>query len=149
MVRKQFGLLLLLVCLSAVAGLAQAATSQTFGEYTVYYNAFTTNSLQPAVAEQYKIVRSKNRGMLTVSVIKSNLSPVGKPVRAKIKAAASNLTGQLRSLDLREVNDAGSIYYVSEFNIAHEEVYDFTLEILPEGTSQAQTVKFRQQFFTD
>lgn len=149
MLFKRIMLPLVAVCLALLAGLVQASSSQSFGDYTVYYNAFNTNTLQPKMAEAYNIVRSKNRGMLTVSVIKQDLSPVGKPMHARISAAASNLTGQLRQLELREVDEGSSIYYLSEFHVAHEEVLDFTLEILPQGESQTQTVKFRQQFFTE
>ena len=129
-------------------GCVQAGQPQVFGDYTVHYNAFNTDSLQPSMAEAYGIVRSKNRGMLTIAVIKKDISPIGKPVHAKVNITASNLTGQFREFKARELDEAGSIYYVSEFHVAHEEMLDFTLQILPEGETQVLTVKFRQQFFT-
>lgn len=131
-----------------VSGLAYAGEPQTFGDYTVHYNAFNTDTLQPAMAEAYKIVRSKNRGMITVSVLKKNASGGTTPVRANITASASNLTGQFRQFTVREVDEADSIYYLSEFHVAHEEMLNFTLQILPEGSTQTLTVQFRQKFFT-
>lgn len=146
---KRTVLLVIAGFLAMVTGLVQAGSAEIQGDHTVFYNAFNTNTLQPKMAEAYNIVRSKNRGMLTVSVIQKDLSPVGKPVHAKITASASNLTGQFRSLNLREVVEGSSIYYLSEFHVAHEEVLDFTLEIELEGESRPQTVKFRQQFYTE
>jgi hypothetical protein len=101
------------------------------------------------MAEAYGIVRSKNRGMLTISIIKKEKgSPTGKAVRAAVTASASNLTGQFRTFDVREIDDGNSIYYMSEFHVAHEEMLDFVLQILPEGETKVLTVRFRQQFFT-
>ena len=71
---------------------------------------------------------------------------MGKPVRAAITASASNLTGQFRKFDIREIDEGSSIYYMSVFHVAHEEMLDFVLQIHPEGDTQSHTVKFRQKF---
>jgi hypothetical protein len=125
-----------------------AETSQSFGNYTVHYNAFNSDVLQPSMAEAYGIVRSKNRGMLTVSIIKKEPGKPNKAVRAVVTASASNLTGQFRKFNVREIDEKSSIYYMSVFHVAHEEMLDFVLEVLPEGETQSHTVKFRKQFFT-
>lgn len=134
--------------LFALVGVVQAGEPQIFGDYVVHYNAFNSDTLQPSMAEAYNIVRSKNRGIVTISVMKKDVSPVGKPVRASISLNASNLTGQFRNFKTREINEGNSIYYISEFHVAHEEMLDFTMEVLPEGETQSFTVKFRQKFFT-
>jgi len=130
-----------------MSGLAQAGEPQVFGDYTVHYNAFNTDTLQPEMAAAYNIVRSKNRGMVTISVLEKTASG-NKPTRANIAISASNLTGQLRTFRVREVNENNAIYYLSEFHVAHEEMLNFTLQILPEGSSRSMTVSFRQKFFT-
>jgi len=127
---------------------ATAENSAQFGNYTVYYNAFTSDTLQPSMARAYNITRSKNRGLLSVSILKKSLSPLGTPVRAKVKASATNLTGQLKNIVIREVKDGDSVYYLSEFHVSHKEVLDFVLDIQPQGADEPFTVKFRQQFFT-
>jgi len=144
------GLLAVLVCLPALIHTenVSAETSQTFGNYTIHYNAFNSDVLQPSMAEAYGIVRSKNRGMLTITIIKKGSGPKGTPVRAKVTASASNLTGQFRKFKIREIDEKISIYYMSIFHVAHEEMLDFVLNILPEGETQAHTVKFRQKFYT-
>lgn len=130
-----------------LCNVSQAGEPQVFGDYTVHYNAFNTDTLQPEMAAAYKIVRSKNRGMMTISVMKKTAEG-NKPVRANISISASNLTGQFRTFKAREVDEGSSIYYLSEFHVAHEEMLNFTLQILPEGSSQPLTVNFRQKFYT-
>lgn len=140
-------------CLQAIGisliltGISQAGEPQVFGDYTVHYSAFNTDTLQPKMAAAYNIVRSKNRGMMTVSVLKKTDSG-STPVRANITVSASNLTGQFRTFKVREVDEGDSIYYLSEFHVAHEEMLNFTLHILPEGSVKPLTVTFRQKFFT-
>ena len=134
--------------LAITCNFAAAGKPVVFGEYTVHYNAFNTDTLQPAMAEAYDIVRSKNRGMITVSVMKKDASSIDKPIRANIAASASNLTGQFRKFKVREVDEGNSIYYLSEFHVAHEEMLDFALQILPEGSTKSFTVEFRQKFYT-
>ena len=147
---QQISLFLLkLLVLTGVPAAAMAQTSESFGEYTVYYNAFTSDTLQPSVAKLYNITRSKNLGLLTVSVMKKSLSPLGTPVKAQVKAEATNLTGQLKTVEVREVDDGSAIYYLSEIYVTHKEVLDFTLNVTPEGESKPFVVKFRQQFYTN
>jgi hypothetical protein len=147
---RQISLFLLkLFVLCGIPAVALAQTSETFGDYTIYYNAFTSDTLQPSVAKTYNITRSKSLGLLTVSVVKKSLSPLGKPVKAQVKAEATNLTGQLKTVEVREVDDGNAIYYLSEIYVTHKEVLDFKLTITPEGESTPFVVKFRQQFFTN
>lgn len=134
--------------LSFTSGLAATQTLQEFGDYSVHYNAFTSDTLQPAMAKAYGITRSKNRALLSISILKKSLSPLGTPVKAKLDAQANNLTGQWKKIDIREINDTNSVYYISEFRVAHEEVLNFTIDIIPEGSTEPLVLKFQQQFFT-
>ena len=56
------GLFTGLICIFALTqtGIVFAETSQSFGDFTVHYNAFNSDVLQPSMAEAYGIVRSKN-----------------------------------------------------------------------------------------
>lgn len=139
--------LLMLLLLAPLA--AQAQNSQDFGNYVVYYNAFTTDFLQPAIAKTYGITRSKHRAMVNLSIQKKVMGTSGEPVTAKIEGVAANLTGQLKTLTLREIRDGNAIYYIGEFPVANLETLDFTLRVKPVGSSQHFSVKFRQQFYTD
>ena len=125
-----------------------ADQSKTFGDYTVHYNAFTTDVLPPEVARGFGISRSRSRGMVNISVTKSETIGAPRSVPAKVSGTATNLTGQLRNLDVRQVKDGQAYYYIAELPVANEETLDFTLSVRPEGASKAYEVEFRQQFFT-
>ena len=128
----------LAVSVVTMPALAENAT-QVPG-YTIHHNALTTDSLSPQVAKAYDIQRSKNRGMLNVSVIKAQPGSTGRSVRAKIKATATNLTGQTRDIPLREVHDGDAIYYIGDFRVADQ--------VAPNGDSKAYGARLTQQFFT-
>jgi len=123
--------------------------SQEIGNYIVHYNALPTEVLQPDIARQYGITRSKFRGFITVSVLKKTDDPNGKPVKAKISASASNLSEQSKALKLRTVEEGSAIYYVDDFRITNLETLDFKLKIKPEDSQESFSVSFRQKFYTD
>ncbi len=143
----QFAAVMLFACFTLAA---QADTPVKVGEYTVHFSAFNTDTLQPNMAKAYNITRSKNRGMFTISIMKDapSLSPMGRPVRAMIKASASNLTGQLRDFKVREIDEGDAVYYISVFHVTAGETLDFDIKIAPEDGGKPFSVKFRQQFYT-
>lgn len=123
----------------------RAERSQSFGEYTVHYNAITTDTLTPKVAAAYNIDRSKYRGLLTLSVMKTSPLGVDQPVVATIKAYAVNLSEQLRNIDMREIREGTAIYYLGTFSVAPGENLLFTVSITPEGRKEANKLEFRQE----
>ena len=128
--------------------LCHAEQSQSFGDYTVHYSAFTTDVLNPAVARNYHIQRSKNRALLNVSVLKKVMGTTSKPVRATISGSAINLNQQLRDLDVRELTEDGAIYYIALVNVSNNETLKYTLHIIPEGETTPFTLSFDQAFVT-
>lgn len=126
-----------------------AEQSQTFDQYTVHYNAINTQVLNPTVASGYKIKRSKNRALLNISVLKDKMGTTVKPVKAVVTATSVNLTSQLREIKIRELEDAGAIYYIGEIPIRNKETLNFEVQVQPEGSEETYTVKFSQQFFTE
>ena len=127
---------------------AAAENSKQFGEYVVHYNAFTSDTLAPDIARRYGFVRSKNRGLLNITVLKSGSGATGVPVTAQVRATATNLTGQLKTLSVREVREREAIYYIGEFRVADAETLRFNVEVQPDGDRQWHRVVFSQQFFT-
>jgi hypothetical protein len=121
---------------------------ENFGEYTVHYNAFTTDQLESSVAKSFGIKRSKKRALLNISVLKKSMGTTGSPVKAKVSGKAVNLSNQLKHLDIRELQESGAIYYVAEIPVSNEETLIFTLSVSPEGSDATFPVQFQQQFFT-
>lgn len=128
---------------------AGAENSQDFGDYVVHFNALSTVHLPPAVTKQYGIKRSKNRGMINIAVLHKMLGTAGKPIAAELSASATNLAGQKRIIELREVREDTAIYYIGEFPISHEETLRFSVNVKPKGGSEAHEVNFKQAFFTE
>jgi hypothetical protein len=83
-------------------------TSQDFGDVEVHYNAMLTDELTPEVARAYGIERSGNRVLLNVSMLQKD--PTGKttPIDGVVSAAARNLNGQLKDLQMRRIQEGSS-----------------------------------------
>ena len=144
---------ILITCLTALSLPANAEQSQTFGDYTIHYSAFTTDILTKKVAKAYRIPRSKNRALLNISVLKKVMEVHGSPVEADIQATATNLTGQLREVEMREIIEEGknykAIYYIGETKVDNEETLKYELMVTPDGEEKPFTLSFQQQFFTN
>lgn len=126
---------------------AHAAQSQSYGDVEIHYNAMPTDELAPEVAKSYKLERSRNRGLLTLSVLKkSNTAGMGTPMKAKVTASAVNLNGQLTEIDLREVVDGQAIYYLGEFRISPPETLKFNINATPAG-GQSHQLQFSRKFY--
>ena len=128
---------------------ARAEQLKTFGDYSVHYSTFTTDMLTAEVARSYNISRSKNRALLNISILKKVLDTNVKPVRAQVVASATNLSAQLKNLEIREISDQGAIYYIAEIPISDRETLNFNVEVTPEGETNTFTLTFQQQFFTN
>jgi len=82
----------------------------------LHFNAISTDQLSPEVARAYNIVRSKNRALLNVSIIKDVDGGPGVSQAGTVTATAANLTGQIKNLALREIREDAAIYYKMERN---------------------------------
>jgi hypothetical protein len=126
-----------------------AENSTSIPGYTIHHNAIPSATLDPAIAKQYRIQRSKYRGMLNVSVIKEIPETTGKPIEAIVMAKATNIRGQLISIPMRKVTESEAIYYIGEFRIADQETLNFELQVKPRGETRFHKAKLSQQFFID
>ena len=142
--------ILLLMGALAFSANGAAQQSQDFGDYVVHYNALNTNLIPPQVAQGYGITRSPNRALLNITVLKKVMDTPGTPVKAAVTATGTNLTGQLREIEMREISDPqGAIYYIGEFPVHHLETYRFEVEVAVADASEPLMVVFRQQFYTE
>ena len=122
------------------------ASDADIGNHVVHFSAQSTDQLPPEVARAYSIVRSKNRAMLNVSVLRKD---DGTPVVANVTVKTVNLTGQLKNVTMRQINEGDAIYYIGEVAIANRETLVFDISVTPEGSNIASDVRFKRQFFTD
>jgi len=133
---------------SASVPVAQPAgsTSENIGDHVVHFSAQTTDQLPPEVARAYNIVRSKNRAMLNVSVLRASDNGA---VAADVTVKAVNLTGQLKSITMRQIDEQEAIYYIGEVAVANRETLIFDISVKPDGVDSRSDVRFKRQFFTD
>lgn len=126
-----------------------AATSADIGDFVVHFSAQSTDQLPPEVARAYNIVRSKNRAMLSVSIIRKSDNA---PVAGEVSVKTANLTGQLKSVTMRKIEEPGevvAVYYIGETPVANLETLVFDIKVTPDGADSSSDVRFKRQFYTD
>ena len=120
------------------------------GPYVIQVNAMSTADLTPEIAQGYGIVRSPNQGLVNLVVLRSE-DGVEKPIGGNVAVSAANLTGQLKNLDLREINDlanGGSIYYIGLVSVDDRETINFDFDVQPEGSNQLLLIRYTHEFYT-
>ena len=122
------------------------ASDVDIGNHVVHFSAQPTDQLPPEVARAYNIVRSKNRAMLNVSVIEKGTNT---PVTAEVTVKTVNLTGQLKNVTMRMIQEQEAIYYIGETPVANQETLIFDISVKPAGVDEASDVRFKRQFYTD
>lgn len=122
------------------------STSAVIGDHEVHFNAQSTDQLSPQVARAYRIVRSKNRAILTISVLKLESK---ESVLAEVSVKTVNLTGQLKNVIMRKITEGESIYYIGETPVANRETLIFELSVTPEGVEEPSPLRFKRQFYSD
>ncbi len=122
------------------------STSADIGTHVIHFSAQSTDQLPPEIASAYNILRSKNRAMLNVSVLRK---PDNVPVTAVVTVKTVNLTGQLKNVTMRQIDEQEAIYYIGETAVANRETLIFDISVLPEGEEQSSDVRFKRQFYTD
>ncbi len=139
---------LFVFALSLTSVASYAENSKEFGDYVVHYNAFRSDTISPEVAKQYGLTRANNRVLINIAVLQKVMNTTGKPTASKVTGHASNLTGQLKSLEFREITEGNAIYYLADTKISDGEFLKFDLKIIPEGETKAARIKFDKRFFT-
>ena len=84
--------------------------------------------------------------MLNVSIIEKATE---RPVTAEISVKTVNLTGQLKNVTMRMIEEQEAIYYIGETPVANQETLIFDISVNPEGASAPSNVRFKRQFYTN
>ncbi|MBM4196764.1 MAG: DUF4426 domain-containing protein [Gammaproteobacteria bacterium] len=138
---------------AAPAGRPQAeaagVASKDFGDYVVHFNAISTDQLTPEVAQAYNIVRSRNRALLNVSIVKKIEGTPGQPVGGSVAALVANDTGQVKDARLREIREGEAVYYIADFAVSNAETLVFTVDATPINEAGRFSVRFTRTFYGD
>jgi hypothetical protein len=146
---KTFSNCILFLLLSALSFNSAAEKSLDFGGYTVHYNAFRSDSLTPEIAKAYQLKRRNNQMVVNITVRKRGEKGTTTAAKAKVSGFASNLTGQVKNLEFREIHDGEAVYYLAQAQISNRETLKFDIKASPAGEKITASVKFKQQFYTD
>ncbi|AZC25488.1 MULTISPECIES: DUF4426 domain-containing protein [Pseudomonas] len=134
---------LLAACLSFTALAAdpiKGERQEVFGDITVHYNTFNSTYLQPDIARAAELVRSKNQGVINVSLIKD-----GKPLVAQVSGTVKDLTSKSIPLKFRQITEQGAIYYIAQFPVEQQENRTFTISVQTGGDTNS--FSFNQELF--
>ncbi|MEL6870688.1 MAG: DUF4426 domain-containing protein [Pseudomonadota bacterium] len=123
-----------------------AENSAIFGDYTVYFHALSTDEVPADVAKTVGVVRARNRALLNVSVQKTATTEA---VTAEVSVKTVNLTGQLKSMTMRQVEQGDAIYYLGEVSVANRETLIFDISVTPAGESESFQVRTKRIYYTD
>lgn len=120
-------------------------SSMTVDGYTVHFSAQLTDSLPPQVARQYNIVRSGKRAMLNVTIIEDD----GSPTTGTVNVKTVNLTGQLKNVQMRKIEEQEAVYYIGVTPVENNETLVFDISVTPEGRDEPIDLRFKRQFYTN
>ena len=122
------------------------------GQYHFHYSAFPSTVLSADIAKQYKLKRSRYRGIINISpqiIAGNNITAI----KTDISGHARNLLGNTKKLNFKEVIEGNTIYYLADYGFSNEEVLNFTLTLKPShqknGAQKAFNLDFKKKFFTD
>lgn len=134
---------LLAACLGASAMAAdtiKGERQEVFGDVTVHYNTFNSTFLQPDIAKAAELVRSKNQGVINVSVLKA-----GKPQVAQVTGTVKDLTSNSVPLKFKQITEQGAIYYIAQYPVEQQETRTFEVKVQTGDT--INTINFNQELF--
>lgn len=120
-----------------------AERKYTQGEYEVHYSAFNASFLAPETAQTHELIRSKQLGVITLSLRKAGL-----PRPALINGVLKNLAGEEMPLSFQLIKEGNSLYYLSQFPITQQDVLTFSLSVQPLD-SDPMSVQFTQEVFPE
>ena len=131
-----------IVMLVLALGFARAEQFERFGDWQVHYIAFNASLLSAEIAERYGLVRGRNKGLVNVTAV----GPAGWGQKVKVEGSFRNLLDQRTRLDFREIDDAGTIYYLAAFDFDNGENLRFEISIDLPGHGP-ETLRFQQPLY--
>lgn len=139
----------LLVSIFILATSAYAEQKAIKGDYELHYNTFPSTFLSKDIANTYQIIRSKNRGIVSISILKTSETPP-KALEAQVEVLAKNLLNQKKDIRLIKITEQNqAVYYLGTFAMNNQEDVNFKITATPKGSDENIQVTFSREFFTD
>ena len=125
---------------------AQEKPFQEFGEHKVYYSVFNSSFIKPDIARVYNITRGKDRALINIAVTQG--SEIG-GIAAQVQGTASNLMQQQKKLEFFEIKEPNAVYYLASIRFTNEEVFNFSIQVKPNGSARPYTVEFTKTLYVE
>ena len=145
-VQKSYKSVMLFLTLLLFSSISVAENMKMLDELEVHYIGLSTSILQPAIAKEYNIERSRYRGFVNISVL--DTSKDGKPaISAGLSGSATNLVGQRMQLEFEQIKEGSAIYYIAIVKYPNDETYTFDITINNNG--KEHKLNFKQKFYVE
>ncbi|MFW1677316.1 DUF4426 domain-containing protein [Pontibacter sp. JAM-7] len=138
------GMLLVVATLLSQPLLAEQFVA--YGDYEIHYNAFNSTFIDPTIAKNAGIQRSKVRALVNVSVLKKQ-GDTKVPVAAQISGMATNLISQTQNINFSKLDEGDAIYYLGQFGFSDDMVMRIALDVQPDANVAPYHLEFEQRFF--
>lgn len=147
------GLTLCVLSIALVTTTARGENTKHQDGYSVQYNAFNSTFLTAENAKAYKIVRSKNRAVINISVEQTSEPGANvesqKAITAQVRGTAVSLDQREQKLHFKKITEGDAIYYIATVDFTNEETLRFDIQVHPHGGNNVIEIEFSQQFFAD
>jgi hypothetical protein len=124
-----------------------AEQMQQIKNIDVHYSAFNSTFLTPEITRSYNLERNAYQALLNLTVLDN--SSLGKPaIEAKLSGTATNLIGQIQTLEFQFIKEADAMYYIAPLKIENETTLRFNIEV-DAGLKGRGVLKFHQKFYSE
>jgi hypothetical protein len=122
-----------------------AEQKQEFSNLEVHYIALPSMFIEPEIATQYGLKRSKYTGLVNISVLDKNQDSM--PIEAQLIGSGRNLIGQSEALQFKKITEGKSIYYIATYPFTNEEIVKFDVQIKAQG--KTNRLKFEHKYYVE
>jgi len=124
---------------------SMAEQKQDFANLEVHYIALPSMFIEPSIAAQYGLKRSKHTGLVNISVLDKNQQSM--PIEAQLIGIGRNLIGQKQQLTFKKIKEGKSIYYIAAYPFTNEEIVKFDVQIKTQD--KTHRLKFEHKFYVE
>ena len=132
-----------LLCILSLSSFAEQ--KKIFSNLEVHYIALPSTFIEPYIATQYGLKRSKYTGLVNISVLDKNQQSM--PIEANLIGSGRNLIGQVEQLEFKKIKEGKSIYYIATYPFTNEEIVKFDVQI--KAQNKTHRLKFQHKYYVE
>ncbi|MEX0605125.1 MAG: DUF4426 domain-containing protein [Marinobacter sp.] len=126
-----------------------AAESVDFGDYEVHYSIFASSFLQPEIAAENGLNRSKSIGIINISIMEETEDGGLRTVGGQVEGKVLNDIQQQRFLAFRRISEGDAVYYIAEFQYRNAELLTFHVTARPQGGGSDLPIRVAHTLYND